>query len=117
MSHAYFDDSVRGNDLHRRSLRGGAVAMISQGGNVATQVISTIVLARILVPEDFGLVAMVSAITGYVANFVDLGTRDAVSQHSRLNAGEARPLFWNPAATGLVFALITVLCAPLFTSF
>jgi hypothetical protein len=45
MSHAYFDNSARGNDLHRRSLRGGAMAMISQGGNVTTQVISTIVLA------------------------------------------------------------------------
>jgi polysaccharide transporter, PST family len=117
MSHAYFEDSARGNDLHRRSLRGGAVAMISQGGNVATQVISTIVLARILLPEDFGLVAMVSAITGYVAIFVDLGTRDAVSQHPRLNAGEASALYWITAATGLVFALITVFCAPLFASF
>ena len=117
MSHAYFDDSVRGNDLHRRSLRGGAVAMISQGGNVAAQVISTIVLARILLPEDFGLVAMVSAITGYVAIFVDLGTRDAVSQHPCLNAGEASALYWITAATGLVFALITVSCAPLIASF
>jgi polysaccharide transporter, PST family len=117
MSHAYFDDSVRGHDLHRRSLRGGAVAMISQGGNVATQVISTVVLARILLPEDFGLVAMVSAITGYVAIFIDLGTRDAVSQHPSINSGEASALYWITAATGLVFALITVLCAPVIASF
>ena len=117
MSHAYFDDSSLGKDLHRRSLRGGAVAMISQGGNVTTQVISTIVLARILLPEDFGLVAMVSAITGYVAIFVDLGTRDAVAQHPRLNAGEASALYWLTAATGLAFALITVFCAPLIASF
>jgi PST family polysaccharide transporter len=117
MSHAYFDDSVRGNDLHRRSLRGGAMAMISQGGNVAAQVISTIVLARILLPEDFGLVAMVSAITGYVAIFVDLGTRDAVSQQPRLSSEEASALYWITAVTGLAFALITVSCAPLIASF
>jgi polysaccharide transporter, PST family len=117
MSHAYFDDSVRGDDLHRRSLRGGAMAMISQGGNVATQVISTIVLARILVPEDFGLVAMVSAITGYISIFVDLGTRDAVAQRAQLSEGEASALFWITAATGLVFTLITVSCAPLIANF
>jgi polysaccharide transporter, PST family len=117
MSHGYFDDSARGDDLHRRSLRGGAIAVISQVGNVATQVISTIVLARILVPEDFGLVAMVSAITGYIAIFIDLGTRDAVSQHPRLNTGEASALFWITAASGLLFALIIVLCAPLIASF
>jgi O-antigen/teichoic acid export membrane protein len=93
MSHAYFHDSTRGHDLHQRSLRGGAMAMISQGGNVATQIISTIVLARILVPEDFGLVAMVSAITGYVAVFVDLGTRDAVAQRARLDEGEASGVY------------------------
>jgi polysaccharide transporter, PST family len=117
MSHAYFDDSGRGNDLHRRSLRGGAVTMISQGGNITMQVISTMVLARILLPEDFGLVAMVSAITGYVLVIVDLGTRDAVAQHSRLSSGEASALYWITAATGLAFALITVFCAPLIASF
>jgi polysaccharide transporter, PST family len=117
MSHAYFDDSARGKDLHRRSLRGGAMSMISQGGNVATQVISTIVLARILVPEDFGLVAMVSAITGYVAILVDLGTRDAVAQHPRINTGEASALYWITAALGLAVALLTVICAPLIASF
>jgi polysaccharide transporter, PST family len=117
MSHAYFDDSARGDDLHRRSLRGGVLTIISQGGNVVTQVISTIVLARILVPEDFGLVAMVSAITGYIAIFVDLGTRDAVAQHARLAEGEASAMFWITAATGLTFALVTVLCAPLIAGF
>lgn len=117
MSHAYFDDSARRNDLHRRSLRGGAVAMISQSGNVATQVISTIVLARILVPEDFGLVAMVSAITGYISIFVDLGTRDAVAQHARLREEEASALFLITAATGLAFTLITLSCAPLIAGF
>ena len=117
MSHAYFDDSARGKDLHRRSLRGGAMSMISQGGNVATQVISTIVLARILVPEDFGLVAMVSAITGYVAILVDLGTRDAVAQHPRINTGEASALYWITAALGLAVALLTVIGAPLIASF
>jgi polysaccharide transporter, PST family len=117
MSHAYFEDSARGHDLHRRSLRGGAMAMISQGGNVVTQVISTIVLARILIPEDFGLVAMVSAITGYVSVFVDLGTRDAVAQNPSLREGEASALFWITAATGLTFTLITVSCAPLIAGF
>jgi PST family polysaccharide transporter len=117
MSHAYFADSVRGDDLHRRSLRGGAMAIISQVGTGVTQVISTIVLARFLVPEDFGLVAMVSAITGYITIFIDLGTRDAVAQHQRLNSGEASALYWITAATGSAFALTFVLFAPLIASF
>jgi polysaccharide transporter, PST family len=117
MSHAYFDDSARAKDLHQRSLRGGALAIASQVGNVGTQVVSTIVLARFLMPEDFGLVAMVSAITGYITIFIDLGTRDAVSQHPNLNAGEASALYWITASTGLLFAAAIVLCGPLFASF
>lgn len=90
--------------------------MIAQGGNVAFQVVSTIVLARILLPEDFGLVAMVSAVTGY-AFFLDLGTRDAVAQRGRVSEGEVSALFWITFALGLAFTAITVLSAPLVARF
>src|SRR5438876_382479 len=61
MRHAYFDENASSHDLHQRSLRGGAISIVAQGVNVLVQVVSTIVLARLLLPEDFGLVAMVSA--------------------------------------------------------
>jgi O-antigen/teichoic acid export membrane protein len=77
MRRAYFDAAASSDDLHRRSLRSGAVSMVAQGTTMAMQVVSTIVLARLLLPEDFGLVAMVVAITGFGVVFVDLGTRSA----------------------------------------
>jgi polysaccharide transporter, PST family len=117
MHHAYFDDAAPTEDLHRRSLHGGAISMIGQGGNLAVQVVSTIVLARILLPEDFGLVAMISAVTGYASICVDLGTRDAVAQRGRVNEGEVSSLFWITFAVGLALTAITVLSAPLVARF
>jgi PST family polysaccharide transporter len=117
MHRGYFDDAVRSHDLHHRSLRGGAVSMIAQGGNMAVQVVSTIVLARILLPEDFGLVAMVSAVTGYLSICVDLGTRDAVVQRGSVDEGEVSALFWITFAIGFTLTAITILCSPLIARF
>ena len=51
-------------DLKNRSVRGGLLTLTSQGAQFLMQSIATVVLARLLTPADFGLVAMVTAITG-----------------------------------------------------
>jgi PST family polysaccharide transporter len=91
--------------------------MVGQVGNLTLQIVSTIVLARILLPEDFGLVAMVAAITGYGSILIDLGTRDAVVQRSSIDEGEVSALFWITCSTGVALAAITVLAAPLLARF
>jgi O-antigen/teichoic acid export membrane protein len=53
-------------DLTRRSVRGGAVTIASQVAKVIMQFGTTIVLARLLRPEAFGLVAMVAALLGFL---------------------------------------------------
>lgn len=85
--------------------------------NVVVQVCSTIVLARILLPEDFGLVAMIAAVTGAASVFVDLGTRDAVAQRGSITEGEVSALFWITLGTGLALTTITALSAPLIARF
>src|SRR5262245_3861952 len=117
MRRSYFDDTAPSHDLHRRSLRGGAISMVAQALNVVTQLVSTIILARILMPEDFGLVAMVSAVVGFATIFVDLGTRDAVTQRGSIDEGEVSALFWITCGVGLALTGLTVLSAPLLARF
>jgi len=117
MRRSYFDDTASSHDLNRRSLRGGAISMVAQAANVVTQLISTIILARILVPEDFGLVAMVSAVIGFATIFVDLGTRDAVTQRGSVDEGEVSALFWITCGVGVALTGLTVLLAPLLARF
>jgi len=114
---AYFEDAAPRQDLNRHSLRGGAISMGGLALNMVVQVCSTIILARLLMPEDFGLVAMVSAVTGFMSIFVDLGTRDAVAQRHSITEGEVSALFWITLGTGLTLATITALSAPLIARF
>jgi len=117
MRRVYFAEAAPSEDLNRRSLRGGAISMVAQGVNAVVQVISTIVLARLLLPEDFGLVAMVSAMIGFASIFVDLGTRDAVAQRGSVSEGEVSALFWITLGVGLALTAITALSAPLLARF
>lgn len=117
MAHGYFNESSAGNELHHRSLRGGAISLVAQGGGVVLQVVSTIVLGRILLPEDFGLVAMVSAVTGFASIFVDLGTRDAVAQRGSIREGEVSALFWITFAIGLALTTVTLVISPFIAAF
>lgn len=113
----YFEAACSTNDLSRRALKGGAISMVASAINIAVQVISTIVLARLMLPEDFGLVAMAIAVTGFASIFVDLGTRDAIAQRGTITEGETSALVWMTFAIGLVCTLTLITAAPFVARF
>jgi PST family polysaccharide transporter len=90
---AYFDDHRPGADLGRQSIRGSAFSVVARAISGLVQLGSVLILARLLTPEDYGLVAMAVAVTGFAPILVDLGTRDAVVQRSRIREGEVNALF------------------------
>lgn len=51
-----------GPDYKGMAVRGGAVTLAAQGVKLLLTLASTMVLARLLAPQDFGIVAMVVAI-------------------------------------------------------
>jgi len=67
---------------------------------------STILLARLLNPHDYGLVAMVFALIGFAPMLIDLGTSDATVQKDRITHAEASALFWLKVAIGGTLALL-----------
>jgi len=104
-------------DLRGRSLRGGLLNVTSQGMQFLIQSIATIVLARLLTPADFGLVAMVSTFTGLAQSFADLGLSEATIQRREINHNQVSTLFWINAAVGLGLTVATVGFAPLIAHF
>ena len=58
-------------DLKRMALRGGLAKLTSMAGNLALRFGFIIVAARLLEPEDFGLVAMVTVVTAMFASVCD----------------------------------------------
>jgi O-antigen/teichoic acid export membrane protein len=56
--------------------------------------IITIVVARILVPDDYGLMEMATIITGYAFFFSELGLGAAIIQKPAITKGELSSVFW-----------------------
>jgi PST family polysaccharide transporter len=51
-------------------------------------------MARLLTPQDYGLIGMVAFVTGFVAMYKDLGLSVATIQRSEINAKQISTLFW-----------------------
>jgi PST family polysaccharide transporter len=113
----YFADVGSRDGLGRQSLRGGAISLTARAVNAVTQIGSILCLARLLSPEDYGLVAMVTALTGFAPAVVDLGTRDAVVQRAGLTERDVSALFWLTAGIGGAFALAMSASSPLIAHF
>jgi uncharacterized membrane protein len=96
-------------DLRGRSVRGGILTVIGQGVGFILQIISTVVLARLLTPADYGLVAMVAAVSGLVQIFADAGLSQATIQRPEVNHRQVSTLFW--INVGFSFLLMVVLSA------
>lgn len=80
-------------------------------------VLSLVVLARILTPADFGLVAMVSAVVGFVALFKDAGLAMATVQRKQINHAQISTLFWINMGISVALAGLLVAASPLVAVF
>ncbi len=67
-------------DLRRRSVQAGAAVIAGQLVTNGLNLAATMVLARMLTPSDFGLVAMVLVVLGFAATLRDLGLSTATIQ-------------------------------------
>ncbi len=78
---------------------------------VVTQLVrfaAQIVLARVLAPADFGLMAMAMITMQFLDLFRDLGTRAAIVQRPTMDRAFASSIFYLNVALGLVFAAVLV---------
>jgi O-antigen/teichoic acid export membrane protein len=108
----YFDNSHCNRDLAGRSIRGGLVTMCSQAIKLVLKLTTTAILARLLTPEDFGIVAMVTVITGFAELFKDAGLSTATVQRQNITQGQVSALFWINVAISCLIAALTALMAP-----
>jgi PST family polysaccharide transporter len=112
----YFEDHRESKDLGRVALRGGIVSVAMQYANGALQIAAAIILARLLAPEDFGLVAIVMVVTSFAPLLIDFGLGDATAQKSRITRGQVSSLFWLSSGIGLTIAVVVAVCSPLIAA-
>jgi O-antigen/teichoic acid export membrane protein len=74
------------------------------------QLIVSIIMARLLAPEIFGLMAMATVFTGINNIFADFGTRDAIIRHEKVDRDFLSSIFWfNTFISGLFFGVMVIL--------
>lgn len=73
--------------LAHRASRGTLVTVGAQWSRTALQLVSTVVLARLLAPADFGLLAMVVAIVGLADLLREFGLSGAIVRLRDIDAG------------------------------
>jgi len=78
---------------------------------------SMMILARILLPADYGLVGMTTAFTGFLGLFRDAGLATASVQRASLTPGQASTLFWVNLAVGLALGALCAAIAPALAIF
>jgi PST family polysaccharide transporter len=105
------------NDLKEQAVRGGVVRLCGQAASFALRLGSIAVMARLLSPNDFGLLAMVTVVTGVCGLFTTAGLSSATVQKDTITDAQISTLFWINIAIGVVLALVCVAAAPVLAAF
>ncbi len=84
-----------GSSLKKKAIWGAAWTLFGYGGSQALRLVSNLILTRLLVPEVFGLMALVTTFQVGLNLFSDIGIRPSIIQNKR---GED-PTFLNTAWT------------------
>lgn len=112
-----FDSASRGADLAGRSVRGGISTLSGQLGRIGIQLLGTVVLARLLTPSDFGLVAMVTVVVALAEVIKSGGLSIATIQKDHITPEQISALFWVNVSLSTLVAAVVFAASPLVAAF
>lgn len=98
--------------MRRRVARGAMVSGLAQAFKLLVQIISVVLLSRLLPPAEFGIAAMAAPVLALAVLFQDFGLNQATVQKAALTHVEASALFWISALLGLVLGALLMLASP-----
>jgi O-antigen/teichoic acid export membrane protein len=100
-------------DLGRKTARGAGVTLAGQALRILLQLASTTVLARLLSPRDYGLLAVGLVVVGVGEVFRDMGLSTSAVRAQDLTRGQRDGLFWLNSAAGVLLGVLAFAAAPL----
>ena len=113
----FFDIDHLHSDLKGRTIRGALINVGSNSTKFFLHMVSTVVLARLLTPKDYGIFGMVIAVTGFVGMFRDMGLSWATIQKARIDHAQTSNLFWVNVGLSIGIMVITASLAPFIAKF
>lgn len=106
-----------GTSLGGTAARGALVTIGGQGGRLLLQLVGIAILARLLDPADYGLIAMVTVLVNLGEIFRDFGLSAAAVQSPTLPRGARDNLFWANTLLGVALYAVSLIVAPLIADF
>jgi lipopolysaccharide exporter len=90
------------------------VVGLTTGGSLLVRTVSSVLLTRILTPQDFGIVGIIGAVFYALTMLTDLGFQSFVVRHERGDERHFRDVIWTiHAGRGAALALIAALASPI----
>jgi PST family polysaccharide transporter len=103
--------------LKGRAISSGLITVAGQCVQVVLNLFSIMVLARLLVPADFGLVAMVATVIGFLRIFNDAGLSLATVQKDKITHAQVSNLFWANLGIGAAITVLLAAASPILAWF
>ena len=103
--------------LKAKTLNGLSWSFIGQLGNQVIRVGLTALLARLLSPEEFGIIAMITVFSGFGNVILNFGFAPAIIQNQGLSQSSLSSIFWLNTVMALCLAGALMLCSPLIADF
>lgn len=100
-------------NLRRKVVKGIAWSAAQSWGSRAISYMVFLLLARLLDPAAFGLVAMASVFIAFADIFVDQGFSEAIVQRAKLERAHLDTAFWASLLTGLILLFVGVVVSTL----
>jgi lipopolysaccharide exporter len=99
--------------LKAQAISGGKWTAFSTVITTALQLLQLLVLARLLKPEDFGLMAMVMVVIGFAQAYADFGVSAAIIQRQDATRNQLSSLYWLNIVSGIFLFLLMWVITPL----
>lgn len=113
----YLLSDLDSDHLKIKAVKSGGMMISSRLIGTIIQFASAIILARLLTPRDFGLVAMVTVFTLLLYNVGLNGFSEAIIQAKKLTQQQVSSLFWIGLFISTILTILFLLIAPLLAKF
>ena len=108
----YFETHHLLPDIGGHTVRGSAVTLLSHGLKFALGIVATAILARLLTPQDYGLIGMVAVATNLVSMLKDLGLSFPTVQRAEIDFDQISTLFWVNFGMSVGMVAVMIALAP-----
>lgn len=108
---------IKLEDLHTAAVSGLGWSGLAQVLQQLAQFVVTAILAHLLSPADFGVMAMIIVVLGFLRLLNELGLSSALVYMSTVTQRHLNSVFWITFGAGIVLTLLFICLAPLISNY